>query len=830
MPLVPLILASLWQNKGRVLVSVVAIALGVALGYAVHAINAAAVNEFGQALQAVSGEADLTVRGPRSGFDEAVYANLARMPEVAVASPMLEVDARVAGRDEPLHMLGIDVFRAVRIQPALVGEGTDRLDPLRPDMVFLSPQAAHWLSIDAGDTLRVQVGLSSLVLRVAGVLTGGGQRLGVMDVGAMQWRLHRMGVLTRIDLRLKPGVDTAAFSARLQTVLPAGVFVETPRAALDSTLRMSRAYRVNLTVLALVALFTGALLVFATEALAVVRRRSELALLRVLGMTRGGLLRLLGAESLLMGAIGAALGVVTGHALASIVLRSVGADLGAGFFSGFEPQLRMEWQAIALYASAGMAAALLGGLVPTLEAARAHPASALKAGDEQMAYRQLRAPRAALVLLVLGAILVALPPVNGLPLFGYGAITLMLIGTIGLIPWLSALVFARLRLPRGAIGELALAQLRGASAQTAIGMAAIVASVSLMVAMAIMVTSFRDSLDQWLGRMLPADLYVRANVAGDTGFIDAPAQQAMTALSGIARVEFLRSQQIVLDATRSRVTLLARDLSARGAENVLPVVSPVVLPSADQPPAIWISEAIADLYAFTPGQRVQVPLSGRSVEFTVAGVWRDYVRQNGALVIDRPLYAQITGDPVITDAALWLASGVNASDVTARLRSAIAGGAMLEISAPGEIKRLSLSIFDRTFAVTYALEACAVIIGLFGLSSSVAGQVLARRREFGMLRHIGMTRRQVSVMLSLEGVLSGALGLGTGLLLGWAISLVLIHVVNRQSFHWSMEMHLPWSSLALFAAAMLLLATVVAAVSGRSARGKDVIRAVKDDW
>ncbi len=363
MPFLPLIFASVMQNKGRVLVSILAIALGVALGYAVQAINSAAVNEFSQALQAVSGEADLIVRGPRGGFDEKLYPTLARMPEVAVASPMLEVEAHVVGREEPLRILGLDAFRAFRLQPSLVGEGADRLDTLRPDMIFLSAQAAHWLELAAGDELRLQVGLATVPFRVAGVLANGGQRLGVMDIGAAQWRLQRLGVLTRIDLRLKPGVNVTDLSARLQQDLPAGVFVETPRASLDSTLRMSRAYRVNLTVLALVALFTGALLVFSTEALAVVRRRSELALLRVVGMTRSGLLRLLAIESLFIGMVGAALGIVIGHALASVVLRSVGADLGAGFFSGLEPKLRFDWLTIALYATAGVAAALLGGLL-----------------------------------------------------------------------------------------------------------------------------------------------------------------------------------------------------------------------------------------------------------------------------------------------------------------------------------------------------------------------------------------------------------------------------------------------------------------------------------
>ena len=221
-------LAALLQNKGRVLVSILAIALGVALGYAVHAVNTAAMNEFSQALQVVSGDADLTIRGPRAGFNERLYATVAQLPQVAVASPMLEAEARVSDREDSLQLLGIDVFRAAQIQPRLVGEGSDPLDTLRPDIVFLAPGAAAWLGLGAGDTLRVQVGLATIAFRIGGVLSGGGPRLGVMDIGAMQWRLQRLGVLTRIDLRLRPGTDVVQFAAPLQASLPAGVFAETP--------------------------------------------------------------------------------------------------------------------------------------------------------------------------------------------------------------------------------------------------------------------------------------------------------------------------------------------------------------------------------------------------------------------------------------------------------------------------------------------------------------------------------------------------------------------------------------------------------------------------
>jgi len=420
--------------------------------------------------------------------------------------------------------------------------------------------------------------------------------------------------------------------------------------------------------------------------------------------------------------------------------------------------------------------------------------------------------------------------VCGLPLFGYASVALLLLGTVLLVPWICTRVLPLLPLPRAVPSALALAQLRAASAQTGIGLAAVVAAVALMASMAIMVASFRDSLDSWLHRVLPADLYLRAGTSGDTAFLDVAAQRAIAGLPGVRRAEFLRAQQVLLDPSLPRVTLLARDLDPARAAAALPLVTLAVQPGPDEPPAVWVTETAADLYALRLGASVEIPLAGRKTHFTVAGIWRDYARQNGALLIDRALYIELTGDRLATDAGLWLADGATPGQVEAALENALPQAGRIEVAQPGEIRQLSLSIFDRTFAVTYVLEGCAIVIGLFGLSTSVSAQVLARRREFGMLRHIGMTRRQVGTMLAVEGVLSSALGLAVGFIPGWLIGLILIHVVNRQSFHWSMELHMPWGRLALFALTMLLLATLTAAMSGRQAMGRDVVRAVKEDW
>jgi putative ABC transport system permease protein len=245
---------------------------------------------------------------------------------------------------------------------------------------------------------------------------------------------------------------------------------------------------------------------------------------------------------------------------------------------------------------------------------------------------------------------------------------------------------------------------------------------------------------------------------------------------------------------------------------------------------VWVTETVQDLYGYVPGRRVVMPLAGHDVAFTVAGVWRDYARQQGAVLIDRDRYIALTGDRDADDAAVWLAPGTSLDDFRRTLAAEVPGSARFSVTTAGELRRISLGVFDRTFAVTYALEAAAVAIGLAGLTASFGALVLARRREFGMLRHLGMTRRQIGTMLAFEGLAVSGVGVATGLALGGVISLVLIRVVNRQSFHWSMDVSVPWGGLGAFAVTLLVLALLATLIAARQAMSEDAVRAVKDDW
>ncbi len=818
-------------NRMRLALSVLAIALGVALGYAVQLINRAALTEFATGLATLAGDADLEVRGPRGGFDERLFPQLARIAGVAVASPVVEIDARLPGVGEPLRIYGVDALRAGMVTPALIGAGTEALDLFRTDALFLSPAASAHLSVTVGDTLLVQSGTGVVPMRVAGLLRAGASlRYAVMDVAAVQDRFDRIGVLTRVDLRMRPGVALETVRARVAALLPPGVAVVQPGSATRATERMTRAYRVNLEVLALVALFTGALLVFSTQALAVVQRRTQFALVRTLGVTRARLTALVVAEGAALGLAGAAVGLVAGYALANLALHWFGADLGAGFFRGVDPELQFSLADALPIALLGVVAAALGSLAPALEAGRAAPAAALKAGDDESAYVRLRTAWPGFACLALGTALLGLPPVAGLPLAGYGAIALFLVGTLALLPRIATLLLARVPRPRPTPAALALDQLRGAPGQAGVSLAAMVASVALMVSMAIMVASFRHSLEDWLVRVLPADLYVRAGLTGDSAHFDAATQRAIADTPGVARAEFLRVQRLLLDPERAPVTLLARDVDPNEPQRHLPLVDDPVAIAGGAPPPAYASEAMADLYGHVPGQRITLPIGGRDVAFTVAALWRDYARQTGAVVIDRVRYIALTGDTSANDVALWLEPRADLAATRRELESRAGGADRVTIATPGDIRALSLRAFDRTFAVTYALEAAAVVIGLVALSATFGAQTLARRREFGMLRHIGMTRRQIGTMLACEGFAISAVALAVGLALGFVISLILIHVVNRQSFHWGMTLHLPWAALATLTLTLLALATLTAVTSARRAMSVDAVRAVKDDW
>ncbi|HEY2682750.1 MAG TPA: ABC transporter permease [Steroidobacteraceae bacterium] len=823
--------AQLREQPGRSLVTIIAIALGVALSAAVYLVNNAALNEFGLATKRLVGESDLIVRAAQPGIDEQWFVRLAKDPAVSVASPMLELEVAVAARPEPLKVLALDPFRAASIQPLLLADIGAKLTSLfDPDAIYVSGAAAEELKLVPGSTFSVTVGNTNKALHVVGVLSRSSypESLGLMDIASAQWTLGMLGRLNRIDLQLKPGTDVEAFRRRLQAQLPAGATAIAPEVERDRALTVTRAYRINLNMLALVALWTGAFLVFSTQSLAALRRRRGLALLHALGVTRTELRRALVLEGALLGLAGSLLGILGGTLLATVIVNLLAGDLGNNALHAAGATFSAAPAAMLAFFAIGTAVAAVGSWFPARSAAAQSTAQALKGGDAPFAAAAGSSWRLGLMLLLAGVALTPLPAVKGLPLFGYAAIATLLLGAVLLVPALTLGLLKAMPRTQRTILDTAVAQLKQNVAQSTLSLASIIVSFSLMVAMAIMVYSFRVSFDHWLLKLLPADLQAREPVGNDTAFWSSDDQARLSSLPGISRAEFRRTLRISLDPDREPVALIARGRDARQAAAELPLVSKLREPGPGEIP-VFISESFHDLYAYQLGEKIRLPLKTPE-HYVIAGIWRDYVRPSGAIVLARDAYERATGDRNATEASFWLADTGDAKRVEAALRASLPGASALEVTTSSALRERSLRIFDRAFLVTYALDAVAVMIGLLGISFAASSTALARRAEFGMLRHIGMRRIDVMKLLASEGFLTSAFGVLYGLGLGTILSLVLVYVVNRQSFNWSIDLAIPVVHLALLSALLIGAAALTAVISGRAAMGSAAVRAVREDW
>ena len=821
-----------WRSHpARFALTALAIAVGVALGFAVHLVNGSALASFDGAVRSVNGAADLSVRAATPlGFDEAYYPRLATAGGVSDASPVIVLDAQAGGAK--ISLLGLDVIRAANVTPSLIGttpSGPEKSPAavFDQDAIYLSSTAIAAIHTELGRTIEVTANGHAASLRVAGTLPAiaEGQAIGTIDIAAAQWLFGRLGKLDRLDLKI---ADRGKANAALSAVLPPAASLATAENVAHQGESLSRAYRVNLDMLALVALLTGGFLVLSAQSLSVARRLRAFALIRTLGLPRDGIIAAVAIEGLAIGTAGAVLGLIGGYALATLALRWFGGDLGAGYFRGHGAGVVFQPDAAFAFFALGLGAATLGSVFPARVAARAMPAAALKNSGDLLDPRTAVPWLPALILLVGGSMLAFLPPVGGLPLFGFASMALLLAGGLAGVPWLARRLLDRwTRQPVANVPQaLAVRHIHGAPGEAATALCGIVASTALMIAMATMVTSFRGAVDAWLGQILSSDLYLRSE--GGPGFQPA-AQARLRATSGVERIAFSRQLPLTLRPDRPPVTLIARPVSERRGETLDLIDNADAVPDGATP--IWISEPAQRLYGWSTGSSIKLPI-GSGGKVYVAGVWRDYARQSGAVAMRGKDYTRLTGDKTRGEAAVMLKPGADPDAVGRALQARLAPAQRqsISIAKPGELRRFALRLFDRSFAVTYVLEAVAILVGLAGVAATISAQTIARAREFGMLRHLGVAKRQIIAMLGYEGGLLGLVGGIAGVLLGLILSQVLIHVVNPQSFNWTMTTRVPIGTMFGVIVALVVAAALTAVLAGRSATARDAVLAVREDW
>lgn len=835
------LLAGEWRaHPMRFVLAGLAIAVGVALGFAVHVINRSAADAFGAAVRSASGDADLQVRAASPlGFDERLYPRMFQVAGVADASPVLYFSARIG--DRQITLLGIDMLRALTVTPTLLGRRTDDQPSagvsarpsgadmaFDPDALFLSAAALQQTGLRVGQRATVRVGGTTREFRIAGDMPGvpSGQALAMIDIAEAQWRFDRLGKLDRIDLKLRGDADRGAVREVLASVLPSNARITDPEGESRRGDSLSRAYRVNLDMLALVALLTGGFLVYSAQSLSVMSRLGQFALLRTLGLRKTSIEAQLLIEGTALGLIGSVLGLALGYGLASLALRFVGGDLGGGY--GGAQSLSFSPLAAALFLLLGVATAIGGSYAPARRAGRLQPAIAIRQAGDLIDPRDRPPLRPALLLIAAGIGAAFLPAIGRLPLFGYLAVALVLAGGILAMPWLARALlrpFARLDTRRPAF-DMAVRRLLGAPSQASIALSGIVASTGLMIAMAIMVTSFRGSVEDWLDTFLSGDLYMSGGRTGAS--FDSATQARLAATPGVQSIAFAKQTPLALDPNLPSLLLLVRPTGDPGI--TMPLIERAAQPGEGI--ALWLSEPAARLYRKQVGDSMTLPIGPTPVRGHVAGIWRDYARQQGAIEISDIDYVRLTGDRARTEAAVTLFPRASAKQVRAgieaRLPPALRG--QIDIAEPAFLRGEALKLFDRSFAITYVLEAIAILIGLAGVAATSSAQTIARMKEFGMLRHVGMRPRSITAMLASEGALLGLIGLAAGAVLGGGISQILIHVINPQSFNWTMETQLPWGLLGVVAVALVAASAGTAMLAGRRALSHNAVRAVSEDW
>ena len=803
---------ALWLIKAQfqtrftaTLLSMFAIALGVALGFAIDLINTAALNDFSRAMKSVQGEPDVVIapRDSAASVPLTVVNRVARDPAVSVVAPVIEVRVRIDSESATVRLIGLDVFTAPTVMPDLLPRHSAEIPGnLFDDGVYLSRALLARLKRKAGDQITITRGDATWQTRIAGDVpaTRADDLIAVADIAWVQARFGPLDGVSEARIRLAANTDVEAWKKSVAATLPAALIV---KGAADEGARvsnLSRAYRVNLNVLALVALLTGGFLVFATQLTAVAQRSTQFALLGVLGLTPTQRMAQVLFEAIAIGIPGSALGLALGYALAFAFTRLLGGDLGGGYFSGSAPTIAAAPLSILIFFALGCAASLIGAAYPAWLNRTQPLAAALKTG---FAHRPPRAHKRRCILLgVLALVALSLsqaPAIAGLPFAGYAAIAVVLVMGITAAPLATHVLFSHLsRYNLPPAQRIAVQNVAQAPLMAQVAASGLIVSFALTVSMITMVSSFRVAVDTWLDEVLPAPFYARSKA---TPLPQAALDALMRPDAPFAKRESAAFSSLTLDPSMPAVALLVRELNRDDPGARLPFTGPVITPPTGQT-VVWVSEPMAELYRVVPGQQLRLPLLGRDAEVFVGGVWRDYARQFGSVVISRSDYEKLGGRFEPTDLALWPLAGQDAA-----AKNWLADYVKLyalEFSESAEIRRLSLSIFDKSFAVTYALEAASMMIGLFGLAVTLAASVWLRARELATLSALGFDRAMLTRAVMFEGLMIASIGLAIGLACGIAVGALLTHVINPQAFHWRMQLHVPWLVVIIGAGLTLL--------------------------
>jgi len=834
--------------------TVVGIVLGVAVAVAIQTANVDVLNSFQQSVTAVAGRATVQVSNGETGLDERLIQRVSQHPDVVSAMPVIQLTARIVEgphQGRALSIMALDLLDTTDVKTLRFHDqdGTrPSLDTLlAPQALFIGTRLAAEWDLHVGSKLRIATGMRQYDVVVTGLITSDAQRpsvwdtLGIMDIAAAQTLFGLIGRLDRIDIITEPGRPVEKVIDDLRTLLPPAVVVSRPASRTNQIEQMTRAFQLNLTVLSMVSLLVGLFLVYNTVSFAVVRRRREIGMLSAMGMSRRAVTVLFISEAAAMGLLGGLMGSGCGVLLAKSLMSRlsrtisdlyVSIDTSVAEASLIRFVVDLPLSVWAEGAALGAVVAMVGAFVPSWDAGQTAPAKALAPGD----YESTQAARVFFLgwtglLLLLLAGLCALPgPVGGLPLFGYGAALCLLLGLSCLIPlvirlfgrvWLGAGPSQvpsgrRMRLPL--LARLAADHVSRAPGRNAVTISAMMVGISIMVGVDTMVGSFRETVREWIDQTVLADLIVAPATwlhGHETGQlanrIPLAWVESLAAIPGVAAIDTYRD--VSVDLKGRRVALVSRDLRVHAERSRYLMVhgnSATVLNEAVAKDGVVVSEVLARTAGLHAGEMLPLTTPLGEHEFPILGIFFDYATDGGKIVMDRRVYQRLWQDETTTVVPVYVEAGADRAVVRRLIEERVRNtGSASESQMPlivisnTESKQEIMIIFDRTFTVTYVLELIAIIIAILGIVNALVLSVLQRRREFAMLRSLGTTMSQVRRLMVWESGYLGLLGGVLGVMSGMLLSVLLIEVINKQSFGWTIRFFLqPWAMVQALALAL----------------------------
>lgn len=857
------------------------LALGIAVFFAIRLANRAAVASFQNFTDLLTAESDGLISPPAGLLPEGVLpelraalgaepVQLVAVLEITAARPRTREDEAIGTR-ETFQVLGVDL---VAVQNLASQRRTDRAwfsqgqppphakqpsggsanrdtttsqfwQTFRdPRAIFISEALARRDGLAAGAELSLVLNERIVPLRIAGVIPADPSRpqapahLLVMDLPNLQALTENFGKLSRVEFVLEEGPRRSerweAVKSRLGTLAsasPDGAArwqVSTPTDRRASGEVMTRAFRLNLTILSLLALLVGLYLVFQALDGAVVRRREEIAILRSLGVTPREIQRAWLGEAALLGLAGGGVGLLLGWLGAQGAVRFVGRTVNALYYSSSADAAELRADEALLALVLAVATSLLAGWLPAKAAAETPPAQALGRGAATnfAGPRLLRRTGLALALLLAGAALTFLPPLRlaggaRLSLAAYATALAWVFGA-GILGGVALKTFARglarLRWATAPVTfRLALSHLRVPSGRHRLAVAGLVCAVAMTAGMAILVGSFDTTMRGWITRTFQADLYLSsdgAQSASTENRISPATWRQVLAHPAVAEAQVLQAARIQLPA--GDTLLIGADLEffrvhARPAWREAPVDAAVFNPQLSGQLAL-VSESFADRFQVRRGSRVTLPTPAGPREVSVAGVFSDYGNERGSLLVEREQFVRWFGDELASSLILVVRAGVSPETVRSELRGAHPG---LAVFTQAYLRGEALRIFRQTFAITYALELIGVVVAVVGLGFTMVSLLWERRGELTTLRALGLRRSELAAAAAFEGALTATSGVLVGLAASLALGWLLIHRVNRQTFGWTLETDWPWSQLGALAAVVIASATVTAWTAGR---------------